>query len=165
SAKRWCRGACRPTGSRATGRSSCRNAARCPERGSARHTLEDRSLPAVEALGEARGGVRLDPAQTHERPERVPVEPLVAGLRRKRTHQVLDLAPRDALREGDVDIRRAEVPVVLRDLVLEDQVVAEGVSRELRKQPVILVGVALPWAEDQVGRGTALQALELFLDP
>ena len=51
----------------------------------------------------------------------------------------------DRLVEVDEHVRRAEVAVVLRDLVLEDQVVAEGVPGELRDEAVVLVEIARAW--------------------
>ena len=62
-------------------------------------------------------------------------------------------------------VRRAHVAVVLRDLVLEDQVVAEGVPGELAAEPVVLVQVGALVGEDQVGREVGLQPLEEVLDP
>ena len=48
-------------------------------------------------------------------------------------------------------VRGAHVPVVLRHLVLEDQVVAEGVPGQLAADPVILVQVPALVSEDHVG--------------
>ena len=48
-------------------------------------------------------------------------------------------------------IGRADVPVVLRDLVLEDQVVAERVPRQLGDEAMVLVQIGALVREDQVG--------------
>ena len=65
---------------------------------------------------------------------------------------------------GDEDVRRAEVAVVLRDLVLEDQVIAERVPRQLAGVAVVLMQVVPLVREDEVGRHLALQLLEPVLD-
>ena len=64
----------------------------------------------------------------------------------------------------DEQVRRTEIAVVLRDLVLEDQVVAPRVPGELAGQPVVLVQVGALMGEDHVGRELGLQALEERLD-
>ena len=69
-----------------------------------------------------------------------------------------------ALVEGDEDVRRAEVAVVLRDLVLEDQVVTPRVPRELGHQAMVLVPVVAVVGEDQVGIHVGLELLEVVLD-
>ena len=78
--------------------------------------------------------------------------------------QVLDLAFRYPSLEVNEDVRRAEVAVVLRDLVLEDQVVAERVPRQLRSQAVVLMQIRAAVREDQVRRDLRLQLLEEVLD-
>ena len=60
-------------------------------------------------------------------------------------------SPARPLREtGTNTFGVAEVAVVLRDLVLEDQVVAPRVPRELADEPVILVEVVAGVREDQL---------------
>ena len=56
----------------------------------------------------------------------------------------------ERLVERDEDVRTAEIAVVLRDLVLEDQVVAERVPRELAGEPVVLVEVVPRVREDEI---------------
>ena len=70
----------------------------------------------------------------------------------------------DGLVERDEDVRRAEIAVVLRDLELEDQVVAEGVPGQLGDEPVILVEVRAGVREHQLRRHGRLQPLERLLD-
>ena len=66
--------------------------------------------------------------------------------------------------EVDEEVRRAQVAVVLRDLVLEDQMVAKRVPGQLRDEAMILVQIAAPVREDQVRGDLALEALEVLLD-
>ena len=58
----------------------------------------------------------------------------------------------------------AHVPVVLGYLVLEDQVVAEGVPGQLAAQAMILMQVGALVREDRVWRELGLQLLEEVLD-
>jgi hypothetical protein len=66
--------------------------------------------------------------------------------------------------EHRVDARTAEVAVELRDLVLEHEVVAERVEGQLAEGAVVLVAVAPPVREDEVGPPPALDGLEVRLD-
>src|SRR5262245_56516005 len=118
----------------------------------------------MEGLGLAALGVALDAAKAEDRAEGVLREPEVAGLGGEGVHQVFDLAPADRGVEGNVEAGRAPGPVVLGDLVLEDEVVAEGVPGQLSEHAVILVRVAAPRAEHDVRRGAALELLEFLLD-
>ena len=80
---------------------------------------------------------------------------MLALLARERREDQFDLLARQLLGDGDEDVRRTEVAVVLRDLVLEDQVVAERVPRELADEAVILVEVMPRVREDQIGIDSA----------
>ena len=66
--------------------------------------------------------------------------------------------------ERDEEVGRAHVPVVLRHLVLEDQVVAERVPGQLASQAVVLVQVARWWVKTTSGEKSPLKALEELLD-
>ena len=59
----------------------------------------------------------------------------------------------DLLVEWDENVGRAEIAVVLGDLVLEDQVVAKRVPCELAGEPVILMEVGASVREDQIRLG------------
>src|SRR5262249_36477447 len=76
----------------------------------------------------------------------------------------LHLLPGDGLGEVDEEIRRSQVPLVLGDLVLEDQVVAERVPGELGHQPVVLVEIFATVGQDEVGRVLPFELLEELLD-
>ena len=66
--------------------------------------------------------------------------------------------------DRDEDVWLAEIAVVLRDLVLEDQVVAERVPGQVARRAVILVEVASGVREDDVRIDLALERLEEVLD-
>ena len=61
---------------------------------------------------------------------------------------------------GTKTFGRPEVAVDLRNLVLEDQVVAERVPRQLAGEPVILVEVVPGVREHELRVDAALQILE-----
>ena len=65
--------------------------------------------------------------------------------------------------QGGEEVRAPEVAVVLRDLVLEHEVVPPGVPGEVRDEPVVLVPVVPVVGEDEVGRALALERLERLL--
>src|SRR6266850_7473592 len=94
-------------------------------------------LLSVERLREAGGCGRLHAAQPHQREEGVFAEPVLVALRGEALHDGARLLLRGRRVERDEKVRRAEVGVVLRDLVFEDQVVAEGVPGELRDRAVV----------------------------
>ena len=116
-------------------------------------SLSDVELGAVERLGAAAGGAALDAAQPEQRPDRCPrVEPAAALLAREAVEDRPTLRSAAASSSAHEHVRPAEVAVVLRDLVLEDQAVAEAPARRARaSEPVVLVGVAAPGARTTSG--------------
>ncbi len=69
----------------------------------------------------------------------------------------------DRLVERDETVRRAEVAVELRNLVLQNQVIPERVPGQIRQHAVILVPV-VPIVRQHEVRSTRLQRLEDRLD-
>ena len=82
----------------------------------------------------------------------------------KHVHQRLDLALHLCIRQVDIDRWAAQVAVELRDLVLQDQLVAERVGGQLGHNPMILVCVAAPRDEHQVGRRALAKLVEELLE-
>ncbi len=72
----------------------------------------------------------------------------------------LDLSAARRLGEGDENRRNTEVAVVLRDLVLEHEVVPERVPRQLAQEPMILVQILPVMREDQMGSVGGLEGFE-----
>ena len=103
------------------------------------------------------------PRRRISRQKQVLREPAPVELRREVREDQPDLPCCDLLRQVDERIGRADVPVVLRDLVLEDQVVAERVPRQLGDEAMVLVQIGALVREDQVGRHVSLQLLEVLL--
>ena len=114
-------------------------------------------------LGEAARPAGLDPAQPQQGPEGVVAEPGPPGLAGEALAQQLDLALAALRLQGHEQVGLAEVALVLGDLVLQDQVAAEGVPGQLGDQPVVLVPVLEPVGEDQVGVDLGLEPLEALL--
>src|SRR5712692_1946878 len=92
-------------------------------------TTSDHQLAAVERLGSSCGRVRLHSPKAHQRLKDVLAEPVLVALRCEVSENRLDLSLRGRLGQMDEQVRRTEVPVVLRNLVLEDQMIPEGVPR------------------------------------
>ena len=94
----------------------------------------------------------LDAAHGHQPGERLGPEPVLVVLGAEVLHDQLDLAFGDGL--GGASTNRfglAEVALVLRDLVLGDEVVAERVPRQLGDRAVVLVLVVAVVAQHDVG--------------
>ena len=72
---------------------------------------------------------------------------------------------RDLRASGTKTFGPPEVTVVLRDLVLEDQVVAQRVPGQLADEPVVLVEVVPRVGEDEVRIDVALERLEARPSP
>ena len=127
------------------------------------HPATQGQLPAGERLRVARRG--LHPAKPQQPAEELLVEPVLRRLARVvLARSESSFSSTSSSVSGTKTFGRAEVAVVLRDLVLEDQVVAERVPRRARD--------ASRWSwcrsergmrEDEVGLDR-LQALEDLLD-
>ena len=61
------------------------------------------------------------------------------------------------------EVRCSHIPIVLDDLILQNQMAAESVPRQLRDQPVILMEILTVVREDQIRRNRRFQALEVLL--
>src|SRR5262245_30608245 len=90
----------------------------------------------------------LHPAKTHEPPEELAVEPVPVGLALEVLLEQPDLLDDRLLVQRDEDVRSTQVAIVLRDLVLEDEMVAKRVPRQLGRQPMILMEVVPRVRED-----------------
>ena len=77
-------------------------------------------------------------------------------------HEV-ELVLDDVFLERDIEVGAPEVAVPLRDLVLEDEVIAERVPGELAGEAVVLVAVVARVREHEIGVD-AFQILEDLLD-
>src|SRR5690349_15608515 len=76
-------------------------------------------LACRERLGVAADGVGLDAAQAQDRAERLLAEPAPVGLAGIGRKEMGDLPLHGGRRQGNVEIRLAQIALVLDDLVLE----------------------------------------------
>ena len=86
------------------------------------------------------------------------------ALAAERRLQVLDLPGAGASRQGDEAVGRAEVAIVFGNFVFQDQVITEGVPREIGNEAVVLVAIVTIVGEHEVGRATRLECFECLLD-
>jgi hypothetical protein len=87
------------------------------------------------------GCVALDATEPHERAETLLAEPLAVVLRSEVLGEDAHLLAAQLVGQLNEHAGLPEVTVILRHLVLEDEVVAERLSCELRHQAVVLVGI------------------------
>src|SRR2546422_5147044 len=121
-------------------------------------------LSAVEAFSVSSGRVRFHAPHPQDRPKQIFREPLLGLLRLEALDNIPDLALADRLVQLDEGVRGSEVAVVFGDLVLEDQMVAEGVPGQLGNETVILMTVTAVVREHDIGRDLFLQLLEMIFD-
>src|SRR5688572_25110953 len=86
-----------------------------------------------------------------------------ARLARKVLSEKLELAAHELLVQRDEEVRRSQVTVVFRYLVLEDEMIPEGVPSELAGESMILVQIVSRVREDDIGT-YFLQLLERLFD-
>ena len=67
--------------------------------------------------------------------------------------------------DGHEAVGRTEVPVVLRDLVLQHQVTPPGVPGQVADGAVVLMAVVAVVGKDKIWIGFGFQFFEKFLDP
>src|SRR6267142_1397383 len=107
---------------------------------------------------------RLHATQPHQALERVFVEPRLRALRAIAGQQVTNLCP-DMLRaQLHISIRRCEIAIPFRNLILQYQVIAKRVPGQLADEAVVLMSVVAPVSEHQVRPRRTLERLEALLD-
>src|ERR1051326_7171565 len=95
-----------------------------------RRALQD-CFAAVERFGMSAGGVGFHASQPHQAAEEVLGEPALAALGWEVLEQMVDLSAHDGLVETDEHIRPPKTAVVLGNLELQDQVIAERIPGQL----------------------------------
>src|SRR6266851_5834553 len=98
-----------------------------------------------------------DSQQTHER---VRSEPLLRPLRSKGAQNVLGLLFARLAVQPDKEIRRAQVTIVLGNLVFQDQVTSKRVPSQFTDHSVVLMQIVAVVRQDQVRREFLLQLFE-----
>ena len=88
-------------------------------------------------------GCRFQAADAHQGQKSFPVEPVFVLLTFKTLQENVDFFSGLFLRQVAEAVWNAQVAVVFRDLVLQDQVIAERIPGQVRKKAVILVAVVV----------------------
>jgi hypothetical protein len=126
--------------------------------------LSDHNLFRVKRLRHTLGGAATNPAQSSHRKKRIVTEPGPLSLARKMPTNYFDFPPDLLKRQGHEQDGIPKVPIVLRDFILEDEMVTEGIMRQLGNQPVILMSISCPVCQDKRWVKFGLDRFEVVLD-
>src|SRR5579863_1647187 len=102
----------------------------------------------METLCIAAGRIAFHSANAHQPEKRIPVKPALRLLRLECLEQIVNLLFVQRSFDRHVDIGTSEITVILWDLIFEDQMIPEGVPRQLGEQPMILVRISAPMRKD-----------------
>src|SRR5258707_15509612 len=87
------------------------------------------------------GCVTFHPTQTHERKERVFLEPVLAALRLKSLHQVTNFPLARLFIETHKYVGLSHITVVFWDLVFQYQMISESIPGQLGNLAVVLMSI------------------------
>ena len=118
----------------------------------------------METFSETRFRGALDSADAMHRGERLACKPVLGLLTFEMLHEQRDLLSTDLLRKRHKYVGAAEIPVVFKDLILENQVIPESVPCQIRKDTVILMPVVTIMGKDDIRIELRLDLLEPILD-
>jgi hypothetical protein len=90
---------------------------------------------------------------------------LFAFLGLEAAHKDVHLLATQRLRESNEEIGRAQVAIILGNLVFQNHVVPETVPRKFTNQAMVLMQVAAAMSENQIRSERPLQYLEGIFDP
>src|SRR5262245_26239206 len=121
-------------------------------------------LAHMEGLRQPFRGPTLHAAQMGQTHESFGIEPVLRPRRAEWGQKQLDVARQRCLCDPDVDIGPLQIAVPLRDLIFQDEVVAECVPCKSPDLAMVLVRITAPMAEDDLGYDTRLERLEPRLD-
>src|SRR6516225_6567314 len=124
----------------------------------------DHRLAHVEGFGKSVRCATLEPPQPHQAEERVVSEPVTILLAGKSRSKMPHLSVSARAVNRHEQIGNAEIAVVLRDLVLDDEVIPECVPRQVGNDSMILMPIVSIVREYHVGRELPAQFLEVLLD-
>src|SRR5262249_43986014 len=102
----------------------------CSNKSLAATSAAQHELPREKGLGVSLRRRAFDAAKPHQPVERLRRIPTFPALARERRHEMLNLAPADRGSERHEQVGLTEVSVVFRDLVLENEMVAERLARQ-----------------------------------
>jgi len=75
---------------------------------------------------------------------------MLAALRSEHATKDFNLPPTRPAIQRNKTIRRTKIPIVLWYFVFEDQMIAEGVPREVAEQPMILMQIVAAVGKNQI---------------
>lgn len=110
------------------------------------------------------GGSTLHTAKPQQSEESLFAEPILCALRAENIDERFALAPRTGLGQGYIEVRLTEISVPFWNLVLENDLVSEGVPGEVGDHSVILMPVVARVSKDDVRTEVPGKPLELILD-
>ncbi len=118
----------------------------------------------MEGLGVVARAVAFHAAKAHQSQERFALEPMFGTLRGEGLKKIVDFVFVQRRVERDENVGAAHVAVVLGNFVFENEVIAKGVPGKFAEQAMVLMSIALPMGEDQIGIDLCLHAFEIFFD-
>jgi hypothetical protein len=118
----------------------------------------------VECLGVAIDCSTLYSTEPEQAEESLLAEPIFPPLCSENIEQRFAFAPGRARAQRHVQIWLAEISVPLRNLVFENELVTEGVPRQVGHYPVVLVPVVARVGKDDIRSKLAGETLERILD-
>src|SRR5215831_9773523 len=78
----------------------------------------------------------------------------------ERVHDQLNLFLENLPADRHKKVRLPQIPIVLGDLIFENQVITKGIPSHLRKNSVVLVGIATVVGKNDIWRNRSLQFLK-----
>src|SRR6187399_811420 len=124
----------------------------------------DYEFTGIKCFRISAGGVAFHASQPHQGKEGFALEPVLPKLGLKAVHKELYLRFAHLRRQRDEYFRLPHIPVIFWYLVLQDQVIPEGVPCQFRDHTVVLMGVPSIMGQDEVWRNKRLQVLECLFD-
>src|SRR5216683_1818968 len=115
----------------------------------------------VESLGKFSGRAHFDAPNAHESCKSIRRKPLLVPLGSKTRHQVFYLALASLAIKRNIEIGRAQVAIILWNLIFEDHVIPPGVPGQLVDDPVVLMQILSRMSKDHVRRSLGLQLFEV----
>jgi hypothetical protein len=118
----------------------------------------------VEGLGVVARAVAFHAAKAHQAQKRFAFEPMFGTLRGEGLKKKVDFVFVQGRVERHKNVGAAQVAIVLGNFVFENEVIAKGVPGKFAEQAMVLMSIALPMREDQIGIDLRLHAFEIFFD-
>src|SRR6266403_597189 len=119
----------------------------------------ERHRATVECFGITARSIAFHSPQSHQREKRLRLKPALRALRLERIHEVTNLLLAHFGPHRHEQVRLSQVAVILRNFILQNEMVSECVPGQFRNQAMVLVGILAVVRKDKV-RGNRLQLFE-----